>query len=277
MVNLLNIVEIQMRNTVMVGAKMFSIVVEMLQNLVKHADHFKINNITGKYGIFFILEIKGDYILTTGNYIKNDKVQKLSKYIDFVNSLDNIELSKRYNTNLLSYSEENTKNGAQLGIMDMRLKSQNKVQYYFNNVDNNFSFFTIGVRISSMTSDRNTLFIKGDYDKPTIIADPNKQKFSIQGKSIPEDAIKLYKPVFEWFDKYLKKPKPLTTFDFKFEYINTHSAQQVAKIFSYIKELNKISKISVSWHYRKNHNDMLELGKRIEELSKVKVNFIEIE
>ncbi len=275
MVNLLNIVEIQMRDTVMVGTKMFSIVVEMLQNLVKHADHFQINNITGKYGIFFILEINGDYILTTGNYIKNEKVKKLKEYVDFVNSLDNNELNKRYNTNLLSYSEENKKNGAQLGLMDMRLKSRNKLQYYLNAVDNNFSFLTIGVRISSTVAEQYALYIEGSYDKPTIIADPHKQQFSIKGKSIPENAIEIYKPVFEWFDNYLKKPNTLTTFDFKFEYINTHSAQQVAKIFSYIKELNKISKLSVNWYYLTNYNDMLELGKRIEDLSNVKINFIE--
>ncbi len=144
MVNLLNIVETQMCSTVMAKTKMFSIVVEMLQNLVNHADHFQINDITGKYGIFFILEMEGDYMLTTGNYIQNDKVEKLEEYIDFVNSLNDVELNKRYK----EYSE----NGAQLGIMDMRLKSKNKLQYYFNSVDNNFSFFTIGVSISSAVS-----------------------------------------------------------------------------------------------------------------------------
>ncbi len=148
MVNLLNIVKTQMRNTI-IGAKMFSIVIEMLQNLVKHADHFQINNIVGKYGIFFIAETTDNYILTTGNYIYNYKVDSLKEYIDFVNSLDDDELNEQYNVKLSSRSVQSIENSAQLGIMDIKMKSKKELHYYFNSVDEEFSFFTLSVLLRS--------------------------------------------------------------------------------------------------------------------------------
>lgn len=276
LMSLLSIIENQMRDTMIVKMKMFNMVVEMLQNLVKHADHYKLNNITGKYGIFFISENNNNFILTSGNYINNTKIDKLEKHLEYINSLDNIELNQLYNDNLLNFDKTHTNPGAKLGLVVMKLKSQYKFDYHFRKVDNNFSFFTFRIKIAAKEHNSENLYIKGSYDKPEVILDSYKRKFKIEGRSIPENAVDFYQPIFHWFDDYVKNPNTLTIFEFKFEYINTHSRQQVMKIFYYIKRLMKISKTEIRWYYIKNDSDMLELGKRLKDLSDVDVSFIEI-
>ncbi len=150
MVNLLNIIKKQFRNTMVIRRKMYHVVVEMLQNLVKHADHYKINEIVGKHGIFFISNMDYYYEITTGNYIKNEKLIELVERINFVNSLNVNELDEQYNINMSSsHTKFSKNNSSQLGILDMRLKSQHKLLYHITNIDKDVSFFTISVSILS--------------------------------------------------------------------------------------------------------------------------------
>ncbi len=146
MVNLLNIVKIQLCNDTHGIMKIFNIVVEMLENLVQHADNYKLCDTIGKYGIFFVIHENERYLLTTGNYIQKSKIQQLKTRIEYVNSLDNKELKEKYDIN--SNSTENQEN-PQLGIMEMRLISENKLIYYFTDIDDDFSFFTLSVSIST--------------------------------------------------------------------------------------------------------------------------------
>ncbi len=275
LVNLLNIIENQMRDTIIVKMTMFNLVVEMLQNLVKHADHYKIDQITGKYGIFFISEQSDAFVLTSGNYIENTKVEKLKNHLEYVNKLGNIELNKLYNDNLLDFEDTDDKPGAKLGVIVMRLRSQNKLYYSFQRVNENFSFFTLRIKIAAKYLEDGNLYIKATYDKPEVVMNAGERQFLIQGKSIPENAAEFYKPVFEWLENYTKNPNTMTIFKFKFEYINTHSAQQIMKMFYQIKKLKEVSKTAIMWYYLKNDNDMFELGKRLKDLANMNVEFIE--
>lgn len=51
-----------------------------------------------------------------------------------------------------------------------------------------------------------------------------------EGRSIPENAAKVYEPVFNWAGKYVKDPRPITNFRFNMEYYNTASSLWIAKI-----------------------------------------------
>ncbi len=145
MINLFNIVETQILNKVSVRETMYNIVVEMLHNLVRHADHYKLDNITGKYGIFFILEKDGNYVLTTGNYVKNEKIARLKRHIDFINSFDYSQSGDNFQH--LKYNEENNIKVILSGIRDIKLRCKNELRYAFTAVDDKFSFFTFSVNI----------------------------------------------------------------------------------------------------------------------------------
>ena len=51
-----------------------------------------------------------------------------------------------------------------------------------------------------------------------------------EGRSIPENAAKVYEPVLNWVTKYINNPRPTTNFRFNMEYYNTASSLWIAKI-----------------------------------------------
>ena len=51
------------------------------------------------------------------------------------------------------------------------------------------------------------------------------------GKSIPENAAKLYEPVLNWVKEYILKARPTTNLRLNLEYFNTASILWLAKIF----------------------------------------------
>lgn len=140
LLNLLSIVEGQMKEST-ISVKVFNIMVELLQNIVKHADNPEA--VSGwKPGIFFISENENELLLTAGNYIHNERVGELQGKIDLVNGMTHQELIAHYNKVLLNFEEDSsTKTG--LGIIDIRKKSGNKLRYDLQQMNENFSFFTV--------------------------------------------------------------------------------------------------------------------------------------
>ena len=64
-------------------------------------------------------------------------------------------------------------------------------------------------------------------------------ELTLTGRSIPENAIRVYEPVFEWVKEYIKSPRPVTNLRLNLEYFNTATSIWIAKI---AKELSTISK-----------------------------------
>lgn len=60
----------------------------------------------------------------------------------------------------------------------------------------------------------------------------------LSGKSIPENAAKVYEPLLTWVNEYIKSPRPTTNFRLNLEYFNTSSYIWFSKI---IKALCKIT------------------------------------
>ena len=58
------------------------------------------------------------------------------------------------------------------------------------------------------------------------------------GKSIPENAAKVYEPVLNWVTEYILKARPTTNLRLNLEYFNTSSLLWLAKI---LKVLNRIN------------------------------------
>ena len=275
LVNLLGIIEKQMMGTLITKNKTFNVMVEMLQNLVKHADQYQINKVLGKHGIFFITEDDDEFVLTTGNYIVHEKTIDLANHLFHINALDTKGLNNLYNKNLLNTERENKRLGAGLGLIDMRLKSQEKLDYHFEKVDSNNSFFTLRIHIKKSEHKLEKYLFEGSHDKPYIELNPLENKFLFQGRSIPENAFDFYKPVVDWIEDYSKNPNAVSVFEFRFEHINTHSTQQVMKILQKLSKFPGDSKVKLKWVYSKEDSDMLEIGNRLKEILGVDLKFIE--
>ena len=52
----------------------------------------------------------------------------------------------------------------------------------------------------------------------------------LSGKSIPENAAKVYEPVFNWVTEYILNARPTTNLSLNLEYFNTASSIWLAKI-----------------------------------------------
>ena len=114
--------------------------VEMLQNIVKHAENSTYED--GNPGIFFISERDNLYMLNTGNYIHNSNVESLREKIEYVNGLDYKDLNRFYNKSLFNFEIDSSKESG-LGLIEIRLKSNNKLKYTISEVDEQFSFFAL--------------------------------------------------------------------------------------------------------------------------------------
>jgi hypothetical protein len=144
LLNLLSILDNQSGKEWKIKRRMYHLMVEMIQNIVKHGCDYQATNL-GKPGLFFIAENKDYILMSTGNYIESDKTEVLRDKIQYINRLDHEELSDYYNEKILSPMLDAKKAG--LGLIDLRLKSDRELLFTFYKVNEGFSFYTIQVSI----------------------------------------------------------------------------------------------------------------------------------
>jgi len=80
-------------------------------------------------------------------------------------------------------------------------------------------------------SDFQSLIIEQTLKNPQIDLNQLTGDLIFSGKSIPENAAKLYKPVLNWVKEYILKARPTTNLRLNLEYFNTASILWLAKIF----------------------------------------------
>jgi hypothetical protein len=81
------------------------------------------------------------------------------------------------------------------------------------------------------------LIVEETSKTPEINLNQRTGEFILSGKSIPENAAKVYEPVLNWVSDYIQHARPTTNFRINLEYFNTASSIWIAKI---VKELLKI-------------------------------------
>lgn len=81
------------------------------------------------------------------------------------------------------------------------------------------------------------IFIEGTARTPQIDFHPFSGELILSGRSIPENAAKIYEPLFSWITDYIKSPHHTTNLRLNLEYFNTATSLWIVKI---IKELSKI-------------------------------------
>ncbi len=121
-----------------VKRKVFNVMVECLQNIVKHADAVANDH----SAVFMIGKQDNEYIIISGNPIMNENINGLKSKIDQINDLDKEGLKELYK-NIIKNTEISDKGGAGLGFVDMARKSGNKLGYDFVALDDTSSFFCL--------------------------------------------------------------------------------------------------------------------------------------
>lgn len=130
----------------MVRKRVYSILIELLQNLIHHTEKKQESNV-GNNSLLVISRIANCYQVATGNLVTRDTAVWLKSHIDRINSMTPEELRSFYNE-VLTNEQISDKGGAGLGIIDIARKSKdNKVNYNFKPVNDSFSFFSLFVYI----------------------------------------------------------------------------------------------------------------------------------
>jgi hypothetical protein len=128
--------------------KVFNVMVECLQNIVKHGEDFESLEKGTNTAIFMIGKHKESYIITSGNPIKDDYIEQMRQRLDNINSLDKDGLKNLYKETIKSASGLTDKGGAGLGFVDMARKSGQKLEYEFEPLGNGISFFSLKTTVS---------------------------------------------------------------------------------------------------------------------------------
>ena len=125
--------------------RVFNVFVECLQNLYHHIDVLpdlteKIGN--DSFGAIILSKDGSSYRISTGNFIRNDRVTFIKDRIDQVNSLSENEVKMLYR-DILNNDEFSDKGGGGLGMLDIVRKTGNKLEYYFYPYSDDLVFFTL--------------------------------------------------------------------------------------------------------------------------------------
>lgn len=123
------------------------VMIECLQNISRHADDYETGNYlySGK-GIFMISNTLDAFQITTGNAVLKDKIKAITKIIDSINEMDDSQLKDLY----MKQMREGTlskKGGAGLGLIDIRRKTGNKLDYHFIPLSEKLSFLLLTATI----------------------------------------------------------------------------------------------------------------------------------
>ena len=130
--------------------KVFSILVETLENVAKYSPGLEAEE---KYGmpVAMIRLNTGIYILTTGNLIPNDKIAPLKEKLDTINRSDKAGLKELFKKALLEQNIESESTG-NMGLLEMARKSGNKLLYQFDKVNDQYSYYTLTIKIEEQSN-----------------------------------------------------------------------------------------------------------------------------
>lgn len=96
----------------------------------------------------------------------------------------------------------------------------------------------------------------------------------IEGRSIPEDAAKFFKPILDWTREFAA---PEIRIDIKLEYFNTSSSKFILEMLRLIEGNPNNSNVLVNWFYEEGDLDVLESGQYFESIIGIPFKYIEYE
>lgn len=126
--------------------KVFNVMVEALQNIVKHSDELVDGAIRSHAAIFLIGKESNRYSIMSGNPIRKANVEGLKKKLEQINGLDKDGLKDLYKE-IIKNTTISDKGGAGLGFVDMARKSGEQLEFDFPEMNAEYCFFCLKVNV----------------------------------------------------------------------------------------------------------------------------------
>jgi hypothetical protein len=119
------------------------------------------------------------------------------------------------------------------------------------------------------------LHFKATDETPEIILNKSEGIFSLTGKSLPEDVIAFYTPVFSWLELYAASPNEITLFKVKIVYFNSASQRALNEIFTILSRITiKGKKIDVEWYFNEYDEEIQEAGEEYADITNLPFRYI---
>ena len=126
--------------------KVFNVMVESLQNIVKHNDEPAARSGSNR-AIFLVGREANRYTIMSGNPLHKNKVDGLRETLNRLNTLDKEGLKNLYKE-IIKDATLSEKGGAGLGFVDMARKSGDKLLFDFPEMSKDYCFFCLTVNVS---------------------------------------------------------------------------------------------------------------------------------
>jgi hypothetical protein len=108
----------------------------------------------------------------------------------------------------------------------------------------------------------NSLRIKATEDTPEVNFNKDSGEFSLNGRSLPEDAFEFYRPVKAWLKEYIKQPNNNSDLKISLDYFNSSSVKQLLELIMLFEEISVSGKkASIIWCYSEG-DDLMEIKGR---------------
>ena len=122
--------------------KVFSVFIEQVQNVINYSQER--NDFDSEMGMGIIVVGKHDekHFIVGGNKIKTSKVPTLEKNLSDLVGMDKDELKAFYKEKRKKNENEESK-GAGIGFVEMARKASQPLEFSFEKVDDEYSFFSI--------------------------------------------------------------------------------------------------------------------------------------
>lgn len=136
---------------------------ECFQNIIRHGGKInedKSGNIDA--GFFLTRNIVGRYFITSGNLIKNENVAELKTQLDKINNLDKESLRALY-VDVLANKGFSEKGGAGLGLIEIARKSGQKIEFVFDDFQDNYSIFYNQITLQAKPETKKDRYISDFY------------------------------------------------------------------------------------------------------------------
>ncbi len=130
-----------------VSKKVFSIFMEVTQNILfysKEVNHFGNKD---KVGTIVVVELKDHIKILSGNLIIRKSINSLLKKFDAIQSLDR-EALRAYKRELRDAPSEEESRGAGIGLVQIALVSD-EIEASIKNMGDEFAFFALSIKVKS--------------------------------------------------------------------------------------------------------------------------------
>ena len=126
--------------------KVFAIFVEQVENVINYSVEKDHEDSQLSFGIVVIGKKEDHFFISGGNKIQTAKVDKMESNLSKLIAMNKDELKVYYKEKRKAAKEDDSK-GAGIGFIEMARKSTKPIEYSFEKIDSDYSFFTIKISI----------------------------------------------------------------------------------------------------------------------------------